>query len=450
MTAISGTTVMVAFPEIMASFNTTIVLSGWVLSSNQLATTIGMPLIGKVSDVIGRKKAFLLCISLFTAGSLLSAVAPTIELLIAARFIQGLGTGGSLPVATSLIAEEHPGDKQKYIGFLVAVFPIGQIIGPNLGAWLTHQYGWQSNFWVFVPFGALVLLMSLLFLRRSPVKEKGRLDLPGAVLLTLLITSVMLGISFMGSREGEIPWLSVGLAFAAAIVLAVVFLRHQRRTTDPILDLAVLREKPFIASNIYNFIYGIALLGLLSFIPLYAVSVYGMSLIESGLVLTPRFAATMVAAFIISIYLVRLGYRRPMLIGTALYAACLFLMAPEIREFNLAGWHISSFVWLSGILFFIGVGQGMATPACNNACIELMPDRVGTIMGVRGMFRQVGGVIGISTIALILESSADISRGFQIVFIGVGVLLFLSIMTIFFIPERPGRPVVIGSPTLTH
>jgi MFS family permease len=399
-----------------------------------------MPLMGKVSDVIGRKLSFCICMLLFTLGSMLSAIAPNIELLIVFRFIQGIGIGGSLPVAISIIADTFPEAKQKYIGFVSSVFPIGQIIGPNLGAWLTHEFGWQSNFWIFIPLGVVIVALSIAFLPGTSKIRKGNLDLIGVLLLTSIITVLMLGISFMGSEQGEISWLMVGISFALVIVLTIIFLKHQNKVSDPIIDLAVLQKRPFIAANVYNFIFGAGLFGCFSFIPLYAVSVYNMSLFESGLILTPRSIATMIAAFITSLFLVRWGYRRPMLFGTTLFAICLVLLSLEIKELNMFNWQISNFVLVSGILFFTGVSQGTATPACNNACIELMPNRVGTITGIRGMFRQVGGTISIGITALVLEKSLDISRGFQIVFIGLGTLLFLSIPIIFLIPEKAKAP----------
>jgi len=144
--SISGTVVTVAFPAVVTAFHTSLVEAGRVLGVNQLAATSGMPLAGKACDVWGRKFTFILCICLFTVGSLLCALAPNIEMLMVFRFIQGLGAGGFLPAATSIVAEEFPQSRQQSIGFSSSIFPIGQILGPTVGAWLTTAFGWQANF----------------------------------------------------------------------------------------------------------------------------------------------------------------------------------------------------------------------------------------------------------------------------------------------------------------
>ena len=123
-----------------------------MLSIYQIASTIVMPLVGKLSDIIGRKLTFILCLLMYILGSFLSAIAPTIEVLIIARFIQAIGGGGFMPSAVGIAAEEFPESRQKAIGLFSSIFPIGQILGPNLGGWLVSILGWKSVFWINIPF----------------------------------------------------------------------------------------------------------------------------------------------------------------------------------------------------------------------------------------------------------------------------------------------------------
>jgi MFS family permease len=239
----------------------------------------------------------------------------------------------------------------------------------------------------------------------------------------------------MSNSEGAIPWPGVGVLFTAAIVLLLVFWRHQGRTANPIIDSRVLRDKPFIAANIYNFLYGMGVLGVFSFIPLYAISVYETTILESGLIITPKSIGMIIASLVTSIYLVRWGYRRPMLLGTAAVSLVLILLAFESPGFGLFGWRLSGIVVLSMIMLLSGLSVGAIAPAANNACIELMPDRVGTITGVRGMFRQVGSAISISITALILNNMGDMNRGFRVIFVGFAAVLLLSIPIIFLVPK---------------
>lgn len=153
MSASSYTAVSVAFPVIKSSFETSLVMAGWVLSIYGLVVTVVMPLSGKASDLFGRKLVFMTSISLFTIGSLLCAIAPNIQLLIIFRFIEGTGGGSIIPAAAGMVAEAFPNSRQRAIGLFTSIFPIGIITGPILGAWLTQAFGWRSIFWLNVPLG---------------------------------------------------------------------------------------------------------------------------------------------------------------------------------------------------------------------------------------------------------------------------------------------------------
>ena len=346
--------ISVAFPQIMSYYNTSLVVAGWVLSIAQLTNTIAMPLAGKACDIFGRKFIFILCTVLFTVGSLLSAVAPNIGLLICFRFIQGAGAGGFLPAGTAIIAEEFPKKRQQYIGLFSTIFPIGQILGPNLGGWLTEVFGWQSTFWVCIPFGVIVLIMAVFLLRKMPSTSNAKLDLVGAGLISGIITAIMLGISLMGNSLDTVVWWEVILCFALAAILLIVFIRRLTRVENPIIDLQVLRERPFVASNAFNFLYGFGTLGVFGFIPLYAVSIYNMSTIDSGLIITPRSIAMVISSLIVSVNLMRWGYRWPMLIGTAITAAALVGLAFESPGVSIFGWSIGATALLIIFLFFSG------------------------------------------------------------------------------------------------
>ncbi|MDD5701856.1 MAG: MFS transporter [Dehalococcoidales bacterium] len=435
MAAISTTVVAVAFPQIVSAFDTTLIVAGWVFSVSQVAATAGMPLIGKISDAYGSKITFIMCIILFTVGSLLCAIAPNIILLIVFRLIQGLGIGGLLPVGTSVIAEEFSSRRQQYIGFLSSVYAIGTIFGPNLGGWLVTAFGWQSSFWIFVPFGILILIAIIILLPKNRGKAS-KLDLVGAGFLMVIISTFLAGISLMGNTEQGIPWTAVGLLFAAGVVLIIIFMRRQVRVINPIIDVEILQEKRFLAANVLNFILGLGLFAITSFIPLYAITIFGMSTFESGLIMTPRSIGVLIASALVSISLLRWGYRQPMVIGTIVTAATVGIMAIVNPETTIFGWQMNSFVLLGLILLVNGVAQGITLPAANNACIELMPERVGTITGVRGMFRQVGGAIGIATMTLALHNSSSIEQGFFLVLIGIGVLMLFSLPLIYMVPKN--------------
>jgi EmrB/QacA subfamily drug resistance transporter len=433
--SVSSTMVSVAFPQMISFFNTSLVAAGWVLSVASLTNTVAMPLAGKACDIFGRKFIFILCTILFTVGSILCALAPNIGLLIFFRVIQGVGAGGFLPSATAIIAEEFPEKRLKYIGLFSTIFPIGQILGPNLGGWLTEVFGWRSTFWVCIPFGVLVLIMAVVLLRKTPSTSRAKLDLVGAGLISGMITIVMLGISLLGNNLGQFPWWKFLLCFVIAAILLVVFILRLNKVENPIIDVQVLRERPFAASNIFNFLYGVGTLGVYGFIPLYAVSIFNMSTLDSGLILTPRSIAMVISSFFVSMNLVRWGYRWPMVLGTAIMVAALVGLAFDKPGASIFGWSFNATTVLIILLFFSGFSQGIVAPASNNACIELAPDKVGVITGVRGMFRQLGSAISTNLTAVVIHNSGDLARGFFLVFIGLAVITLLTIPIIMFMPK---------------
>jgi MFS family permease len=214
-----------------------------------------------------------------------------------------------------------------------------------------------------------------------------------------------------------------------AFILIFLLIRHEKRTEDPILDFEVLGTKPFMAANTYNFVYGCAVIGVMSLVPVFAVSVYGMNALECGLLLTPRSVGMIVASTVTSLFIERFGYRRPMIAGTTLTVAGLLFLSYEP----------GSITALYVIMGLLGLAVGAISPAANNACIELMPERAATITGVRGMFRQIGGALSITVATLLLHTVGDMALGFRIIFIGIAVAFIAAIPLIFLMPSSPGH-----------
>lgn len=441
LAGINSTAIAVAFPVMTSSFDASLILAGWVLSAYQLVIAAIMPLAGKLSDAFGRKRTFIIFLSLFTIGSLLCAIAPNVQWLIVFRIIQATGGGGFLPSAAGIVADEFPRSRQQALGLFTSIFPIGQIIGPNLGGWLVSDFGWRSVFWFNIPLALIALLATALLLKPMRGEKGTHIDLLGAGLLAGSLFAFLIGLSEIGNGSGARTWSFGGLLFVTGIVLMAAFIRHESRVQDPIVELKILKARPFLAANVYNFIYGVCVLGVLSsFIPLYAVSIYHVSTLESGLILTPRSIGMMLASTVTSFFLVRWGYRRPILTGTIIIAFSLFLLGLEPTGISIMGMKISSTVLLLGIMLLAGLGLGIAAPAANNACIELMPNRVATITGIRGMFRQFGGASSIAITSVLLHNIGDMARGFCIVFFGLSAIMLIAIPAIFAMPSTTGAP----------
>lgn len=438
--AISATAVSVAFPDMISDLNTSVVVAGWTLSAFQLTWVAMVPVAGKITESLGQRTVLIMNVSLFTGGSVLCAIAPDITSLIVFRVIQAAGGAGFMPCATAIISDTFPRSRQRAIGLISSIFPIGMVIGPNLGGWLVEAFGWRSVFWLNIPFGIIVLVMAWFLLSNDRKSTMGKIDFLGASMLAISIFALMFGFTMVSDPESGISWLIPVLSLLAGLALLYIFIRRERKIPEPIFDFALFRQRPVMATNIYNIFYGACALGVVTLVPLYAVSIYGMSTFASGYILTPRSIAMIIASAIASFSLMRCGYHRPILLGTVLIAISLFLLGAEPQGFKIMGYELDVTMVILIIMLISGIGIGTASPAANNASIELVPDKVATLTSVRIVFRQIGSIAGILLSTIVLHLIDDAERAFQILFCGWGLIMILSIITIFFIPASPIPP----------
>jgi len=216
--------------------------------------------------------------------------------------------------------------------------------------------------------------------------------------------------------------------------LAFLFLRHEMKDPSPILDIVLLKSRPFVAANLYNTVVGVAVFGIFNIIPYYATSVLKLSTMVSGVILTPCAVGNICTAVIVSFQLRRWGYRWPMVLGLIVISLTTFFLDQGFHFFRVIGSQFGIVETIIFILLLFGIGMGFIFPASNNACIELMPDKVATITGIRGMFRSIGGALGISLITVILHLSSTPASGFRTVFLSFGLGLLFIIPLVFLMP----------------
>jgi len=327
MFSIDSTVVAVALPTVMGDLHTSLAWTGWTLTAYTLTQITVMPLAGKLSESFGRMRVFLACVVLFTVGSLLCGLAPNIYVLIGCRVLQALGGGGFLPSAAGIVAREFPRERARMIGLFSSIFPLGGIIGPNLGGLIVEHWSWRQVFLINVPIGAVVLLVLWRQARTPETRAQRNIDVVGAVLFASAITALLLALSMLGNDPTF--WSSPlfgGLLVGSALLLAA-FGWQELRVAEPVLDLRLVMRSPFLAVNIYNFWFGACVFGFFAFIPYFAVVQFGMSPAESGAVLTPRSVVMMATSMVVSLLLVRVGYRAPMIAGMALIVVSLELLS---------------------------------------------------------------------------------------------------------------------------
>jgi len=435
MYSIDTTVVAVAFPHLMRDLDTNVLWAAWTISIYLIAVTSVMPVMGNLSDSFGRKKVFLISLILFTASSLACGLAPNIYSLVAFRFLQGIGGASFLPTAAGIVSDQFPEHRERAIGLFTSIFPIGGVIGPNLGGWIVSQYSWRYIFYINLPIGISLIALIIILLKDSKIYSRPHIDFVGASFFFGSILFLMLGLNFIA--EGfSIPSLMITAIFLiVSFSFLYLFFRQERKDSNPILDMALLRSKPFLAANLYNMIVGAGVLGIFAFIPLYATSVHQLPIFLSGVILTPRSLAVIPFAAITSFLLKRWGYRWPMVLGLIIISLSTILLGGQgVQLLRMIGIHVGAAGILSILMMVTGMGMGIALPASNNACIELMPEKVATITGLRGMFRAVGGAFGISLITIILHSSSTPASGFRTTFISFGLGFLFTIPLVFLMP----------------
>jgi EmrB/QacA subfamily drug resistance transporter len=435
MFSIDSTVVAVALPNMMSDLQTSLVWLGWTLTAYALTQTAVMPLAGKLSESFGRMRVFLVCMFLFTLGSLLCGLAPNVYVLIGCRVLQALGGGGFLPSAAGIVAREFPQNRDRMIGLFSSIFPLGGIIGPNLGGFVVEHWSWREVFLINVPIGIVVFVV-LLYLKAPPEPTTARrIDLTGAVLFAAAITSLLAALSLLGNDPTFIRSAAFWAMIVGAIGLLAVFAWRELRTPEPILDLRLVLRRPFLAVNAYNFVFGATVFGFFTFIPYFVVVQYGMTTLESGAILTPRSIAMTTMSTVASLYLIRLGYRWPMLVGMAFIVGAMVLLSQGWSDVTLGGLHIGTFPLVATEVALGGIGMGLAAPSSSNALLDLLPERAAVVTGIRGMFRSTGGIIGTAFIVLALELSPDKAAGMRTVYGVLAVLLLTTIPLTLAIPD---------------
>ena len=441
VTSMQGSSIAVALPDIVDDLHAPLRWVGWVLTVFSLAQAVSMPIVGKLSDELGRRTVFVGGLVVFAISSLLCGIAPNIYVLIAARALQGLAGGSLLPSAYGIIGDSFEVRRAQAIGLMSSVFPIGSLIGPTAGGVIVEHFGWRWTFLATVPLviGVVVLARMLLSASTAPTKSSAKIDVPGVVLFSLAVLSLVYGLTELGKRDEAASMGVVLASFAIAAVSLVTFMRHELRASSPLIDLMLLRRREFAFMNALNFFYGAGIFGLFSFIPLYAQQGYGMSHTASGALLTPRAAAMTAASALISMYLPRTGYRKPILFGLALMVITLVLLSRGYHDVHVAGVVVPNFVYLSVLVGFTGIAFGISGPAANNAAIELAPDKIAAITGLRGMFRTLGGTLGTAVVVLIASRASSEVAGLQVAFMGLAVVNLVTMSLVFGTPDAVGE-----------
>ncbi|MGE0228127.1 MAG: MFS transporter [Dehalococcoidia bacterium] len=409
--------------------------SGWVLTIFMVGQVIAMPVAGRLAERFGARLVFSGGLAIFAAASLVCALAPNVYVLIAARIAQGAAGGGLMPAGVSLIGEAYGAGRARAIGFFSSLIPFGAVLGPVLGGVIVDHVGWRWTFGLSVPMGLAGCAAGFALLPVGHRRPLQRIDVLGVLLIALTVIALVFALTELGRRDATPDYRLISAAAGVFVVSLVILVLHEVRTPAPVVDLDLLRRWEFASSNALAFCFGIAWIGVTSLIPLFAQNVYEMSAGESGALIGPRSAVMVVASGLATWALPRTGLRKPLAFGLVGSALMIGLLGRGLHDPEILGLTISSFWWSLVVIGAAGAFFGFANPSMNNAALELAPDRIAAITGLRGMFSSLGGAIGIAIGVLIASRASDTGSGLQLAFMVFAVVLAASALFVLGVPE---------------
>lgn len=395
MAFIDGTVVNLALPAIQRDLGADLADLQWVVDGYILALAAFLLLGGALGDTYGRKRLFLIGVVTFAAGSLICALAPESAVLIAGRAVQGCGAAMFMPGTLAILAHTFPQARERaaVIGLWSAVSGLSLAIGPIVGGALVDAAGWQSIFWINLPVAVLVLVIAAIGVAEFADPARRPLDPVGQVLAVLALVGLTVGL-IEGGRDSWTAPKVIGLLVAGA-VFAVAFVTWERRTADPMLPLALFRNRTFAACTALVLLVGFGLIGMFFFLSLFLQNVQGYDPLPAGLRLLPAVAAVMLVAPWSGRLSARVGPRPFVAVGMTLVALSLLLFRLVRADTPYSHW------W--PLLVLLGAGVGLTQAPTTAAVVgSVPPARAGLVSGTATASQQLGGVLGIAVLGTIL------------------------------------------------
>ncbi|MGA8610442.1 MAG: MFS transporter [Xanthobacteraceae bacterium] len=462
--ALNQTIVATALPTIGRAFDDFENLS-WVVIAYLLTSTVVAPLYGKLSDIYGRRGMMLVALGVFIAGSAASAAAPSMVMLILGRGLQGIGGGGIVPLAQSIIADAvPPRERGYYQAYTGSVWIIAGAVGPVLGGVIAEHLHWSVIFWLNVPLGLAAAFLSHRQLKRVPVHGRAhKIDVTGAALMMASAVALLLALTWGGTRY---PWLSQQIVSLTALALALtaLFIWWMLRAPEPFLPIAVLKNPVMRAGSLTSACSQGVAIGLTIFVPLYYEMVHGLSASDSGLALIPIVIMTTPGSFLSGrcmLYLDRYKWAPVLMLSIAAMAVALLVIHPLMP------------VWVVAVVTgLVGMGTGSSYPTVTVSIQNAVPhQQIGIAMGAMNFFRALASAFVVAVMGAIMLSHLGtapqrgavtsaivttagnvtmdhLARTFSHIFAVAVLFLIIGIVSLIFMEERPLRTTVLAAPVV--
>ncbi|MFC4768028.1 MDR family MFS transporter [Effusibacillus consociatus] len=402
LASLDQTIVATAMPTIVSELKGMDIYS-WVFTSYMLTSTTVMPIIGKLSDMYGRKLFFLLGLGIFMIGSALCGIADSMTELVLYRGLQGLGAGSLMPTAFTIIFEIFPPEKRgRMQGIFGAVFGMSSVFGPSLGAYITESISWHWIFYINLPLG--ILSFMILWFSLTETRAEGympKVDYLGAGTMAVSIVTLLLGLVFGGKEYAWTSWQVIGL-FGASLLFLILFLVMERKASEPMLPLTMFRNPVVTVVTLVTFIQGIAMMGGASYIPLFVQGVLGGSASNAGYILTPMMLSLVVGSTLAGFAMRKFSYR------TITVAAMAVI---SLGSFLLTGLSVdTSSLEVTFSMIVLGLGIGPLMPVTMTAVQGAVDaSQRGVATSSVAFFRSIGGTVGVAVMGAIITHHMTVS-----------------------------------------
>jgi EmrB/QacA subfamily drug resistance transporter len=394
LAAMEMTVVSTAMPTVVAELGG-LSLYAWAFAAYLLATTVTVPIWGKLADLRGRKPVLLAGIALFLAGSAGCGAAGSMGTLIAWRAVQGLGAGAMQPVTFTIVGDLFDVyERGRMQGIFGAVWGLAGLVGPLVGGAIVHSLGWRWIFWVNLPFGLASAAVLAIAYHERPERHEHRLDVGGAALLAVVVVAALLAARSLDASLVAVP---------VAAVAAALFLLVERRAREPLVPLDLFRTRVMAVASLCGALMGAAMIGTVTYVPLWVQSVLGLPPTSAGAAIAPMAIGWPVASAISGRLVPRLGFKRLLVGGFATSAAAALLAALLLRP----GLPL---VAVQAIMALYGFGLGTANPPLLIA-IQTSVDwnRRGVATASTLFFRTIGGALAVGILGGVLAHA--LARG---------------------------------------
>ena len=447
LAALDQTIVAPALPTIARSLGHAEYLP-WIVTGYLLTATAMSPLYGKISDVYGRRPVIYAAILIFLLGSLVSALAPNMLVLVVGRAIQGAGGGGLFALAQTVIGDlVPPRERARYAAWISGTWAVASVAGPLLGGVFAEHLHWSLIFWINLPIGFLAMAIINNPLKKLPITARHHsIDGLGAVLLVVATALLLLALNWGGSTY---PWFSseiLGLVACSAVFWAFFALRLLK-AAEPLISLDVLGNRIVLAGTLSMFLLQAANIGASVYLPVYLQSVVGLSVAESGTAMLGLMLGTVAGAAFSGRMIARfVHYRRIAMAGISLAIACIGVLSAIAGHASLLEVEI--------LTTLIGLGSGTTFPV-STISVQNAVDRahLGVATGVLTFLRTLGGALGVAMLGAValgygLPLAAEGSQAhiqltsatpFVMIFLTAGVTLVLALIALALMPEKPLR-----------